>query len=642
MLPQLEELRAAGETRLVVRAAVGIDRAGVDLEAGTFRAVLASDAPIDSLLGPLVLSHEAGAAQLPDDAPVLVGHDRRSIPIGRWSGFAVRAGRTRATAKLGTRHRETYLRDIDEGVVTDVSVAAAINFDDLEERDDGAIVARRWSLEEASLVGVGADPAAKIDRATEDPDMTGKSTPTPAPEAHAERVTAIESLFSGLPETPEWQGLQIECLRDTTSSLDVIRDKVIEKLKAKAGTGTDTRGATGDDKFTATPGADAIDKLKAGFAEALRFKTGLVAPEEERKVLAELRAGSILPMSLMEVAREFLRVANVDVTGLSRDEIARRALFHRAGDGFAGYGLGDLTQVLAANVNMAMSLGYDEAEESWPIWTGRDQAPDFKTAHRPVMSAFSDLEQVYGTGEYTYGHFGDKEETFALETWGRLFGIGRPAIINDSLSVFGRVPRAMGRAASRKVGDEVYLVLNLTSPSPATMGEDSVALFHAATHSNYVASGSGAAPSVATLNTGRAAMATQTDVARADGSTGTISIRPRYIITPEALITTAEVLVAAAMNPATASGVEPMPGWVGRLVPVSDRRIDADVATAWYLAANQTQHDTVLVAFLDGISVPTLEQHDPDPSRDGILFKVRHDFVAYPGDWRTMYCNYGA
>ena len=642
MRTRLDELRAAGETRLVVRASVELDPAGVDLDAGTFRAVLASDAPIDSILGPLVLSHDAGSAEFPDDAPVLVGHDRRSLPIGRWTGFAVRAGRTRATATLATRHRETILRDIAEGVVTDVSVAAAFNFDDLEDREsDGAIVARRWRLEEASLVGIGADPAGKIDRSQEGTTMP-PTTPQPAkPEAHAERVAAIRALFTGLPETEEWRALRVELLEDTESSIEVLRDKVIAKLKAQAG-GAGPSGAGSDEQLRAQPGRDATDKLKEGFSEALRFKTGLVARAREREVLAELRKGSILSMSLLEVAREFLRVANVDVAGLTRDEIARRALFHRAGDGFAGYGLGDLTQVLAANVNMAMSLGYDEAEESWPIWTGRDQAPDFKSAHRPVMSAFSDLEQVHGSGEYTWGHFGDKEEVFQLETWGRLFGIGRPAIINDSLNVFGRVPRAMGRAAARKVGDEVYLVLNLTSPSPATMGEDGVALFNAATHGNYIASGSGAAPSVATLNTGRAAMATQSDVARSDGSQATVAIRAKYLITSEALITTAEVLVAAANNPATASGVEPMPGWIGRLVPVSDYRIDNDVATAWYLAANQAMHDTVLVAFLDGISVPTLEQHDPDPSRDGVIFKVRHDFVAYPGDWRTLFANYGA
>lgn len=614
-----------------------IERDSIDEKAGTFRAVLATDSYLPSLFGPVKLSHDAGAAKLPKDAPILIGHDTRSLPVGRWSGFAVRNGKTRATGTIGSRHRETIFRDIAEGVITDVSVGADVELADLVESEDnpGAFIARSWTLAEASLVGLGKDGAAGVNRSrviTRDGGDDDPARVTALQTIGEQRATEIRALFDGL-EGSDWLELRVAAL-EGSESIDIIRTRVIDRLKAQ-GARQAPAPAGSDRAFDVRIDRDAIDKFRDGFAAALAFKTGLTDPEKERETLAELRRSEYLSMTLMDVARHYLRLSNVDTAGLHRDQIAHRALFTRAGDGFAGYAPGDLTNVLAGNVNMALGKGYDEAEESWPMFTGRDQNSDFRTFHRPVVSAFSDLTQVIGTGEYTYGDISDKEETGQIETWGKLFGIGRQAIVNDTLGIFGRVPRAMGRAASRKVGDQVFTVLNLTSTY--TMNEDSVALFHAATHSNYVGSGSGAAPSVSTLNAGRTAMATQTDP-----QSVVISVRPRWLLLPEALATTGEVLVAAAMNPATASGVEPMPGWIGRLQPISDRRIDADVATAWYLLANQAVHDTVVVAFLDGISTPMIEQHEADPSRDGIIYKVRHDFDAYAGDWRTMYCNYGA
>jgi len=626
----LDSYRASHGDDLTVTRTAPIDRDGVDTAAGTFRAVLTTDAAIDSPLGPLVLSHTAGASDLPPDAPVLVGHDPGQLPVGRWSNFATRAGATRATATLATRHRDTLLRDIAEGVITDVSVGARVDLSAVVERDDGTLVAEAWTLREASLVGLGADPAAKIQR-TED-DIMSKDTTAAPPADHPTRVSQIRELFSGL-DSSEFTAIRIAALEDPSRSIDAIRSDVIAKLKETAATEAPGPGST-DEHTRAQVTTDEVDTFRTGFAKSLAFKTGLIDKADERSALTELRQGPFLSMSLYEVARDYLRRNNVPTEGLSREQLAHRALIYRAGDGFSGYGLGDLTELLASNVNMALAKGYDESDETWQMWTGRDQAPDFKQAHRPTMSAFSGLEQVYGSGEYTYGDFSDKEEVFTIGTWGRLFGITRRAIVNDSLAAFGRVPRAMGRAASRKVGDEVYSVINLTSTY--TMNEDATALFTAG-HGNYVGSGSGAAISVATLNTARTSMATQTDT-----QSVTTSIRPRYLITSEASMATAETIVAAAFNPATASGVDPMPGYIGRLVPVSDHRIDSDVSTAWYLAADPGAHDTVLVAFLDGISVPTLEQHDPDPSRDGVIFKVRHDFDCYAGDYRTLYANYGA
>ena len=149
--------------------------------------------------------------------------------------------------------------------------------------------------------------------------------------------------------------------------------------------------------------------------------------------------------------------------------------------------------------------------------------PDFRTSSRVNMSTFGDLEIVYENGEYKYGTFSDLKETITLVTYGKLFNISRQALINDDLDAFTMAPRRMGAAANRKVGDAAYSVLTTN----AALNQDSTALFHA-NHSNLVAPGSGAAPSVTTVEAAITAMALQTDPAG-----NTLNIKPAYLLCPE-------------------------------------------------------------------------------------------------------------
>src|SRR5690606_16173465 len=107
---------------------------------------------------------------------------------------------------------------------------------------------------------------------------------------------------------------------------------------------------------------------------------------------------------------------------------------------------------------------------------------------------------------------------------GRLFAITREAIINDDLTGFTRIPRAMGRAALRTIGDLVYAVLT----SNPTMGEDGKALFHS-DHGNLL---TGAVISTGAVDAMRVAMGKQ----RLPGQTsGGSNIRLAYVLTPLAL-----------------------------------------------------------------------------------------------------------
>ena len=64
--------------------------------------------------------------------------------------------------------------------------------------------------------------------------------------------------------------------------------------------------------------------------------------------------------------------------------------------------------------------------------------------------------------------------------------------------------------------------------------------------------------------------------------------------------------------------------------------VDANSATAWYLAANNGQVDTVELTFLSGEEAPVLEREDGF-STDTVKYKIRQTFNAKAIDHRGLY-----
>ena len=110
------------------------------------------------------------------------------------------------------------------------------------------------------------------------------------------------------------------------------------------------------------------------------------------------------------------------------------------------------------------------------------------------------------------------------------------------------------------------------------------------------------------------------------------------------------MFVASERDPSTTSSsgdISVMGGvlvnpFAGQLQVVSEHRLDANSSTAWYLlAAPGQQVETVARGYLNGAEAPFTEIQEGF-SRDGIVYKVRHDFTAGALDWRGMFKNPGA
>ena len=359
--------------------------------------------------------------------------------------------------------------------------------------------------------------------------------------------------------------------------------------------------------------ADGRERFVSGMRNALQIRAGLEKDDPKN----EFRG-----FTLMEAARACLAQAGVSSMPGSKMALVAMAITHSTSD---------FPYLLQDTAEKAMLKGYGEADETFQAWTSVGRLTDFKAASRVGMSEFSDLEEVKEGAEFKHGTVGERREQIQLATYGKLFSISRQAIINDDLGAFSDIPRKMGRAAPRKVGDLVYAVLT-GNPNMA----DGTALFHA-NHSNLA--GSAAALSLSTVGAGRTAMGRQTD---SSGAANALNIRPRYLIVPITLEDAAGILLNSEYDPDTANKLQrynPARGW--NLTLVSDARLDASSTTAFYMAADQNVFDTVEVAYLDGNPNPYLEQQN-GWTVDGVEFKVRLDAAVKALDWRTMYKNAGA
>jgi len=366
--------------------------------------------------------------------------------------------------------------------------------------------------------------------------------------------------------------------------------------------------------------ADEKDKFRAA-AEASILLRSSVSGDHLKVEGARDLAG----FSLSELARHSLRINGRPIGGDIREMVGRAM----TGD--------DFPYILGNVAHKSLWQGWENAGETWNLWVDDSgTVSDFKTHYSPRISEFSDLEEVPELAEYKYGKRTEAQETYKVLTYGKLAGISRQAIINDDLNAITGQFMGMGEAAARKVGDLPYDVLEAN----ADMG-DGIDLFHAS-HSNYVGSGHGAAPGIATMDAAFLAMGTQKDLQ----GLRRLNIQPVYFIAPMALKGTAETFFRTdkfsdgSTNALASTRANIYSGDV--LQRIYESRLD-DISgsgtTGYYLAARRGR--TLKMFFLNGVKTPFLEQQNQFHV-DGVEYKVRMDAGCAPMDYRGLYFNYGA
>jgi hypothetical protein len=575
---------------------------------------------------------------------------------------------------------EPIWRDVAAGIISNVSVGYAVRSYEVTETEGQPPVWRAidWQPLELSAVPVGADAAAGFrarDPATvpcrlirhapgiqnEDTPMTTQTTEKPAeaaaadaraepPAQAAEETRAVAAEPAAAPLAPvqarqqpaaepapqprpasaaELQSAAEAARAEERTRIAVIQDaarklgveqRVVDDLLAR-GTGLDAARAALIDAAAARDvaqetrphirmgGIDAAEMRRAAVETALlhRYDPGRFALSEPAR---EWRG-----LSLIEMARAWLDGEGVRVRGLSRDEIATRALHTTS----------DFPAILAGVTNKTLRDAYETAPRTYPAIARRTTVADFKLVHRLQLGEAPQLERVNEAGEFKRGTIGEAQETYRIETFGKVIGITRQVLINDDLDAFTRVPALFGTSAATLESDVVWGIFT-SNPAMA----DGNPLFHGS-HKNLA--GSGAALDVAGLAKARTAMSHQRGL---DGKT-LINIRPAYLVVPTSLELAAEQLLAQTIVPTKAADV--VPASIRSLAVISEPRLDpASGAVPWYLVASPAAIDTIEYAYLEGQEGVALETR-MGFDVDGIEIRARLDFGAKAIDWRGLYKN---
>ena len=572
-------------------------------------------------------SSEVDLSRLNSGAPVLANHDRGATAstspmasIGVVDKAWIEDGVGRAEIRLSRRPEIAgLLQDIADGIVRNVSVGYQINERTLLRSHSDAPDEYRvtsWTPMEISLVDLPADATIGIGRSqkfevVQLPDsgdtqrkestMDNKEQDQPnldvirreATAAERARVTEINEAVRGLRLD---QSFADELIAKDTSA-DEARRLAIAKAAERS-----------NDTIKPPMGhietlVDEVETRRAGVEEALlhRYNPAQHKLSDNGKRFSGL--------SLIEIGRELLTQRGVDIRGMSRDQIATRAMLTT----------GDFPYILANVANKTLRQAYEAAPQTFKPFTRMVTAPDFKTIARTALGDSPTLEKVNEHGEYKYGSVSEARETYAIASYGKIVALTRQTLINDDLSAFTRLPEMFGRAAADLESDTVWGIITANAALA-----DSIALFHAS-HGNLP---TGAAISVAQLGVCRAAMRVQTGL---DGR-NKINVTPRYLLVPAALETIAQQFTSQAYAASASSSINP---FAGALQVLAEPRLDTASTTAWYMAADPAQIDTIEYAYLEGNQGVYLETKD-GWEIDGVEFKARLDFGAKAIDFRGL------
>lgn len=588
--------------------------------------------------------------RLNQGAPLLASHDAHNLEgvIGVVERAWIVAGEGRALVRFSSREDvQPIVADVRAGILRNISVGYSVRKYEIIVAD-GQLTEYRaidWEPAEISLVSVPADAGAGIRSGA--PAPSGAQRPTTecefvnrAPAHHHERaampenqtVQAATNNAAPFPSADVNSMVNVDQLRAEATTLERTRVQEINTLCARhklpdLATSLIAQGATvdaaraavlnklatDDAASTTMPRIETVrdqgDVVRAGVENALLHRA---APSRHQLNDAgrQFRA-----MSLLEIGRDLLERSGQSTRGLGKMELAQRAM----------HGTSDFPAILANIANNTLRTAYEAAPQTFRPFCRQSTAPDFKQIQRTQVGDAPSLQKVNEHAEFSYGTTGEGKEVYQLATYGRIIPITRQVIINDDLGAFTDIPAKFGRAAADLESDIVWGILT----GNAAMG-DGTALFHA-DHGNLA--GAAAALDIAPLGLGRTAMRKQTSI---DGRQ--INIMPRYLLVPAALETKAQQYTSSAYVSAKSGDINP---FAGALTPLVEPRLDAVSATAWYLAADPGQIDTIEYSYLDGNQGVYIETRNGFEV-DGVEVKARLDFAAKAIDWRGLFKNAGA
>ena len=424
-----------------------------------------------------------------------------------------------------------------------------------------------------------------------------------AAQAERARVMEIRTMFRSFQDQTD---LKEDTFIDTGVSVEKARKTIMADIaKRKAA----PIRQTPEIQFI----ADEEDNFRAAAVDALAWRSGLK--------LAKPAPGfeALRSVNMVDLGRiVYERSTGKRFKSFDRDLLVREMVQSST-----------FSYILQNVANKAMQNAYQMAAVTYPAWTKHGVLNDYKPALRAQLSEVPLLDNVSKGSEYKLITLTDAGEWIQLSKRGNLFSITREDILNDDMHALVDFPARWASAARMTINQDVYQTLT-ANPK---MGFDNTPLFDPA-HNN-IATNLKKAPSKDSLQAAIQAMMLQTGLKTATP----LNIRPKFLLTPVALMFGAKQLVQSAADP-TAPNAGAVNVLQDIVTLVTDPLLDVANNSAWYLAADPAVTDTVEVAFLNGQDTPYIEQQNGF-NVDGVTFKIRIEYGVKALDWRGLYLNPG-
>lgn len=401
-----------------------------------------------------------------------------------------------------------------------------------------------------------------------------------------------------------------EILKTDGVTLEKARAMVLEKvIEGKSDKPTSTGGGA-----NVKIGTEQVEKAVRAIGDAFELR---VDPSAEKDMKPEqvATARDFRGFSMVEIAREFLSQTGVETRGMTKREIAQK-VFEKVNSERA-MAIGDFPTLLGATFTRTLRKMYEMTEATYKPFVTRGTMPDFRENSRVQLSGLvGKFDEIPEGGEYKEGSFLEAKETYKLAKYGKKVAFTWESMMNDDLSAFTRVPKAIANEAAQKKSDLVYALL-----ADNAVMYDGHALF-SAEHGNL---GTVGVPSETTFSAARLAMRNQKDL-----NGRFINITAKNLLVGPALETTAQKFLQATIMATKTADTNIFKGSVGLIV---EPRITDN---AWYMFGNPSAVDIIEESFLEGeqdLFTETKYGFDID----GMVMKARMVYAVKAIDWRNAY-----
>ncbi|MCS3689078.1 HK97 family phage prohead protease [Bradyrhizobium elkanii] len=607
-----------------------------DKKARTVEAVISVGAPVKRFFGTEVLRISKDAIDLSRPSiPLLDSHQQTGLDnhLGRITSARIESGKLVGTIQFDHTERGRQAEGmvargeiagisagytVDEWQITDQNgrvidpEVERIRYDE----DDLTFTAVRWTLYEASLVSVPADPAALIRSADPIDD---------APDYSTLSNDEIEALPQHAREALR-RMLVRQRMQARQRTIERMSDRVVDRCGSKNHT-RDDRANHSENSNTMSPRIHVLRDERDGVADAM----SLALCESILAGRSGSQAIAYNPVNLQERAwADRNRDRSRQYRGCSIVELAAIACGWR-GSRFLGPQVAaqvferafnttsDFPSIFSNALNKALLARYQLHTPTYREVAAERTFVDFRPHPQVRAGDFPMLQPVQQSGELAYGSTTDNNEPISVSPYGVVFTISRTALVNDQL---GAIDQILSSAGDMVLVFENVTFYNMLNSNPV-LNQDGTAVF-ATAHGNLAATGSD--PSITSIAAGRQALRQMKTI-----SGNLINVPPSIILTGPAEETAADQMVAT-ISPTLTTSVNP---FSGRLRSVSDANI---TDKSWYLLTDPARVPNFIYGFLAGSGGPRTRTFEPFGVQ-GIKISLEHDFgvgaIDFRGAWKS-------